>query len=232
MINKIVILCIFSLSVSLYSQNKNEIIDKWLNAEISHSEFIKQCENEIEEVDNINYLSAISLSKLHMNIGLAWFRLNQKDMSIKHLEIAQVYAKKSLDFKETSEGWRLLADNGSYIMIQKGITYIIKNSGKVQKQALKALELDKNNARAALINAQGLINTPKAFGGDKKKGITILKELSGRKDLSKEDLFYISIALSQALKSIKESESAKSVIKDALKIYPKNLHANKLLETL
>lgn len=232
MINKITFIFLILTSFSLYSQIGNKTIDKWLNAELTHSEFIKINQQEVIKINDKDYLSAIDLSKIYMNIGLAWYRLNNKDESIKNLEIARKYAQKSLDLKETAEGWRLLADNGSYIMIQKGITYIIRNSGKVHNQALKALELDNNNPRAALINAQGLINTPKALGGNKKEGISILQELATRKDLSNEDLFYINIALTQALKSIKEIESAKSVIKKALRIYPNNTHANDLLKTL
>ena len=62
-------------------------------------------------------------------------------------------------------------------MLQKGLPYIIQNSGKINDYALKSLEIDSMNSKAHIIVAAGLINAPPIFGGDIKKGISILKNL-------------------------------------------------------
>lgn len=231
MTSKFLIILIF-ISGVLLATEREDVIDNWLNSDISNEEFISLTLNDIKKIEGKTYSDYISLSILNMNIGQAWLNLENKEKSLEYLELSQEQAAKSLEIKETSEGWRLLADTGSFIMLQKGVAYIIQNSGKVQENALKALELDKSNARAALVDAQGLVNAPRIFGGNKKKGLEILTDLTNRTGLSKEDAFYMKIALGEALISNKNKELAKDILLDALKLYPNNKRANELLDSL
>jgi hypothetical protein len=54
----------------------------------------------------------------------------------------------------------------------RGMTYGPKSTALLEE----ALALDSNNPRALMNAAQGLINTPEAFGGDKVKGCEMLME--------------------------------------------------------
>lgn len=227
MIKKLIVISFLLTSSLLLSQNREEVINNWLDYKISHKSFI---EITLEEIEGSTDL--LELSKLYLNIGQAYYYLGDKDNSIKFLEKSKELAQDSLKERETSEGWRLVSDCGSYIMLQKGVSYIIKNSAKVQEQAVRALEIDGSNSRASLIDAQGLINAPKIFGGNKKKGIEILEIQSRRDDLNREDSFYIEMALAQAYKGSKNKEQALKAINRALKIFPGNEEAKKVLSQL
>lgn len=227
MIKKAVLVINLLMGFLLFTQSREEVINKWLNSEITHSDFISIT---IEELTSTT--DSLEIAELYLNIGQAYYYQEKKEESIEFLEKGMNYAKQSIKEKESSEGWRIIADSGSYIMLQKGLGYIIKNSSKVQDYALKALELDNLNSRASLIDAQGLINAPKVFGGNKKKGISILEEQRKRDDLNREDRFFIEMALTQAYKGNKNPEAALEAINRALQIFPGNIEAQKIKEEI
>jgi tetratricopeptide (TPR) repeat protein len=162
-------------------------------------------------------------------MGLADLYLENTDGSILKLEKAQELINSSLSTKESSEAWGLLAESGSYIMLQKGISYIISNSPKVKEYGEKAIALNPNNYRAIVIDAQGLINAPRIFGGDKKRGLENLRKLT-EKPMEKQDKFFVLMALSQSLVQDKKTlDEGIKYAKEALKLYPLNIEALKII---
>lgn len=230
MIKKITIitLLIFSLfnlaAAETLIDKADIVINQWLDNKITNSEFISEIQRLETTATTIKEKTIINLY-----VGLGYFEDENKKQSLKALEEGLKNSEIALQSNNESETWRIDAELRSYTMLQKGISYIIKNSQTVSDNAQKALDLDPKNARASLIVAQGLINAPALFGGDIKKGIKILEELTKRANLKKEDIFFIYTSLSGAYEKNKKKDLAVTAIENALKIYPNN---KKAIETL
>ena len=217
------------LQLSLLPQLSSNT-DLWLNREVSNEQMLDLINSEektiIQSDKNYNYkISLIELSK-----GKVYLSINNKKLALMHLENATNYAKKANLNNETSENYRVISESGTYIMLLKGVYYIIKNSKEINDYALKAIEMDSNNLRAKIIVAAGLINAPKIFGGDIYKGISILESLSTEKS-EKEVQFNRVIVLVNGYITLKDEPKAKEYLIQALKIYPNNKEANELLLT-
>ena len=154
------------------------------------------------------------------------------ESSLNELEACQELITKSLSYGDFSDGWRVMSEAGSYIMLQKGLGYIIANSKDVEKQAEKSVELESDNARALLIVAQGLINAPAIFGGNKKKGMAMMETLNLRRDIIDEDQYFIQMALSDVYKSNKRVADAIQIYNQLLNQYPFNEYIMKKLKEL
>lgn len=192
------------------SRNYDRIVSPWLNEEISDESTINGLSNLEKTVDAMDDERDrfYWFSKIHLMKGFIWLRAGEEEKSITELENSREMATKSMEFSEYSEGWRLLSEAGSYIMLQKGVGYIIANSGKIQEQAEKSLLIDPQNNRAAFIVAQGLMNAPRLFGGDKKKGLEELERLSKNFELGDESRYFIMTALSDAYVALERNDDA------------------------
>lgn len=140
--------------------------------------------------------------------------------------------------KEASQVYCLEADARAEIMLIKGVAFIIRNAGKVQELAEKALELDPENPAAGVIFAQGKINAPRLFGGNRNEGLERLNRIWNRRPggnsqpvLSKPHAFLVSIALGDALAE-KEPEKAGEFYREALAWYPGSTIGRERLERL
>ncbi len=225
MLKKIVLITILLLSGNLFSGEYTNLKDLWLNNQIDHITFISKS-TELISSSSFNNLEQ---ARIYIDMGLADFYLENADESILKLEKAQELIIKNLEIRESSEAWGLLAESGSYIMLQKGLSYIISNSPKVKEYGEKAIALNPNNYRAIVIDAQGLINAPKIFGGDKKRGIENLRQLL-ENPMDKQDKFFVLMALSQSLVQDKKTrEEGIKYAKEALKLYPSNIEALKII---
>lgn len=208
------------------------IIDSWLDYDISNKEFVKQIRNMEINNDKNSDIHYYQKALLDLYRGQAYFYEKESDKSVKLLEKAIVNAEKAISIDEKSDYWRVIADCQSFIMLQKGMSYIIKNSKFVSQNAEKALKIDIKNSKASLILAQGLVNAPSLFGGDIKRGIRILEDLSNLNGTSREEKFNILRSLSMAYEKKKEIEKAIKVSRDALNIYPGNGAAKEYLTSL
>lgn len=227
----VILLCsLFSISAAdTFFEESTNTVESWLNNTITDMELISDFERIGTTIESNEYHKK-SLTQLY--IGLAYFEYGDKKLSLKALENAQEQSELALMEGKTSENWRVDAEIKSYIMLQKGISYIIKNSNKVSDNAQKALDLDPANARASLIVAQGLINAPALFGGNIKKGIKTLENLTTRDDLKREDIFFIYKSLGDAYKKSKKRENAIKAFEKALEIFPKNQEISEELRSL
>lgn len=224
--SKKIILLILTLNTFILFSNNRESLDSevniWLNSEISNKEFIERID-KLKSKDN--YLKAL----VDLYAGLAYLYEDDKENSLKRLTASQRFAKEEIKKRETSDLWRIVSEAGSYIMLQKGVSYIIRNSAKVNEDALKSIELNGNNNRAKLIVAQGYLNAPKLFGGDRKKGIELLKEVLESPEINKEDKYFTLITLAGAFKGKKQELY---YLNEGLKIYPKNSRTLSKIEGL
>ena len=225
---------LYSNDIQKISQDYVQFVNLWINEEDSYEVTLQK----VADIDRTLDQLPDSLDKFYWKSrtallrGQIWFFQEEKKKSIRELEKSQELAKISLDFENYSEGWRLISDAGSFIMLQKGLGYIISHSSDVQKQAEKALELDSTNARAALIVAQGLMNAPKLFGGNKEKGIEMLMNLSRRNNLSNEDRYFILSALGDAFVAIERTDDAIRNYRMMLSLYPGSTYIQEKLEDL
>ncbi|MBI9097922.1 MAG: hypothetical protein JEY91_05570 [Spirochaetaceae bacterium] len=225
---------LYSNDIQKISQDYVQIVNLWINAEDSYGITLQK----VADIDRTLDQLPDSLDKFYWKSrtallrGQIWFFQEEKKKSIRELEKSQELAKISLDYENYSEGWRLISDAGSFIMLQKGVGYIISHSSDVQKQAEKALELDSTNARAALIVAQGLMNAPRLFGGNKEKGIEMLIDLSRSDNLSDEDRYFILSALGDAFVAIGRTDDAIRNYRMMLSLYPGSTFIQGKLENL
>jgi tetratricopeptide (TPR) repeat protein len=171
-------------------------------------------------------------SKTALIRGQVYYSLERNNETLNEMEICIEMAEKSMTYGEYSEGWRLQADAGSYVMLIKGVANIIANSGKMQNMAKKSLLLDPDNARSSLIIAQALINAPPLFGGNKKKGSEILERLNNRNDIKNEDRYYIMLALCEAYKALNRKDDAIRTYRNLQRIYRGSTYVQSLLNEL
>lgn len=227
------ILIIYPLGAGI-PEAYTSVESRWLSQKVTGEAAITEIDLLESELNNTNTDEIYYYQKALLNLlkGQIYFDLENRDKSLYYLEKAQKHAQSSLDIKETSDSWRILADAGSYIMLQKGLTYIISHSKDVADQAEKALKLDSFNARASLIDAQGLLNAPRFFGGNKKKGLSILTDLSDRENISQTELFYVLTALTDHHEKEEEWEQALSYCSKALMIFPENRKTGEKLKKL
>lgn len=208
--------------------------DKWLNSEIETPDLISKMSvldsfliKEPHEWNKYYWRSRIAIVRGHIH-----FEREEKEQSIEFMEKSIALTNQSLRLNNFSDSWRLLADAGSYLMMQKGMVYIIKNSKKVQENAKTALKLDSTNARASLVVAQYLIGAPRIAGGNWNEGLEIMRALSKRDDLNRDDKLAVQMSLADAYKKKKQKENTIKAYEGALKIFPNNRRVNMMLEEL
>lgn len=208
-------------------------VDKWFNNELSHNQFIEILNNYEEGLDNDNsysYYHTKSIIKLYK--GQVYYEKKDSISSINELEKSFKSATYAKEIRETSDSWSVMAYAGSLIMIQKGVAYIISNSGKVNDHAKNSLSLDKNNIRGAIVFAQGLINAPMIFGGNKKEGIRVLENLLKKREISKEYSYIIYMIMAELYQKQNKIDKSLENCRYALIVYPNNRNALKLIREL
>lgn len=200
----------------------NKTVYSWLNEDTGPAETLNKIDLLELEIDKeeMNLQTYYWKSKISLIRGQVYYALEMDRESENQMESSISMAEKSMNYGEYSDGWRLQADAGSYLMLFKGVGYIIANLEKIQANAKRALELDPGNVRASLIIAQRLIKAPALFGGNKKNGLLILENINEREDISKEDRYYIMLALSEVYKSSKREQDALKIYHSLLAIYP------------
>jgi hypothetical protein len=131
-------------------------------------------------------------------------------------------ARESLAARETSEAWRLSADNFAQLMLVNGILYTITTGGKVRTSAEKALGIDPDNAKAQLTLALYYLNAPGFAGGSVSRAAALLARLRERQDLEDEDRFAVRVWLAIASGKDKDTAAARRFLDEAAAVYPGN----------
>lgn len=215
---------VFSISTDAVEKDYERIMHSWIFGEKGHTEILEELDDLIMVLDSMEiekekyYWQARS----HLLYGQVLYYAKKNDDSIEALELSMERASEAVQAGAGSDAWRVKAEAGSYLMIQKGVRYIISHSGKVLDDAEQALSLDESNARASLIVGQGLVNAPPLFGGDKEKGFSRIEQLSQRSGLSEEDRFFILLALAELYKGEDEIEKAENTYRIMEEFFPGN----------
>lgn len=230
----IILFSILSLAIFSYTSEFESNFNRWLNNDIESDKFIAIIDSTIDDVVNLerSYKSRLLLARLYLIMGRVYYTLKNSDSSIESFLLAIEYAEESITFRESSEAWSIKAEASSGIMIHKGTSYIIKNSKKINEYAQRSIDLNSKNIKANYIIAQGLINAPKIFGGNKVKGFKVLKDLLEYDTITEVDRFDINMTLSRSLLKSKKATDANKYCLDALQIYPGNLKARRLLKEI
>ena len=133
---------------------------------------------------------------------------------------------------ESAAIYALWADTKAQILLIRGISYVIRNSGKIRRLAQTALEIDPDNALARLVIARGKINAPRLFGGSVPKGIEMVRSVLDLDGLEPFELFLAHYSLAVASEKEGEFVLAADHLSEALELYPKNPDGLDLLDRL
>ncbi len=235
---KVLIIILMFLSIFLYAgdlesiqQELQQNFDLWLNNDISSNQmFTKLSELEVSlENETVGWKSEYLKSRISLIKGQIYFEHGEKKSSIRELKKSLGFAEESKNLNEVSDTLRTMAEANSLLMLQKGFIYIIANFKRPQNQAKRALELDPDNSRAALVIAQFLCNAPAIAGGNLDEGIALLKSQADRDDLRREDKFALLQSLSEIYLDNDELRDALYYCNLALNLYPGNTRCHELI---
>ena len=165
-----------------------------------------------------NYL----LARVENYRGRITLMTSTKDRSRKYFNNAMELAKKSIDARESAEGYRVLADAGSSWSLTKGLIGMITMGSKMKEWSDKAIEIDPQNALAVIIAANGLIHAPAFSGGNPKEALNRLSIQNRRQDLSDIERFWTLVSLSAAHKKLGQDKDAARRCEEASSIFPNN----------
>ena len=144
---------------------------------------------------------------------------------------AEEIALTSPGLAETAEGYAVVSEAKSRLMIIKGIAYIIANASAAERYAQRALELDSGNVTALLVFAQGKVNAPRLFGGNVELGIELLESITKR-EVEDSQLFTAHYALAVAWRKKRDEGKALDAIDAALRVFPGSPEARALRDDL
>lgn len=122
--------------------------------------------------------------------------------------------------RESSDAYRLMADDYAQLMLVNGIIHAITTGWKIHAYAEKALALDASNTKAMLTRALYDLNAPRFAGGSVEKGLAQLKSLRARSDLEEEDAFAVRMWLAIEAGKRNDPEGARGFLAEARGIYP------------
>lgn len=202
---KLILFGILLFSVHIYSDNLDDYIESWIN-NTTESEVLIQ-----------NLIRADQSIKQQVLLGKYLFITGDSDGSLTILEPLYKQLQKDLKTGERAELYSYASEVGTYIMIQKGVRFIISNSKKVNTYAEIALELNPELVQAEIIVLSGLINAPKLFGGDRERGIKGLKAILKRESITDLERYE---TLSTLLTTTKDEQEIEFYTKEIKKIYP------------
>ncbi|MCL2264537.1 MAG: hypothetical protein FWC22_00730 [Treponema sp.] len=162
------------------------------------------------------------LARCEYLMGITFRVENRNSEAAACFEQGITRAEEAVKIRPTSEGYRLLGTNISFLCEVK-TTYGLKNFKKIEENARKALELDPDNLTAHYLIAAFYISAPWPVC-DVKKGFSLLEEIMKRNytGLDWEDQFNLFLMLQAGcikLKNIKEAERWRD---RCTAIYPSN----------
>jgi len=164
----------------------------------------------------------LMLSHCEYLMGISFRAEGRSNEAAAFFEQGIVWAEESLRIDPTSEAYRLLGTNIAFLCEAKP-SYGIKNFGKIEKNAQKALELDPQNVAAKCVIAIQHITAPWPFT-DVKKGAAMLDEItrSNYLTLDKENLFNLYLVLEMVCIKQKKNQEAQIWHDKATELYSTN----------
>ena len=171
-----------------------------------------------------------ALSRCEYLMGITFKAAGRDNEAAAFFEQGIVWAEESLAICPTSEGYQLLGTNISFLCEVRR-SYGLRNVGKIDENANKALELDPDNLMALHLIASKYITAPWPYG-NVRKGVAILEEITRQNymDLEDEDMFGLFLMLEAACLKQKKNQEAQIWREKAATIYPGNNFISLLLK--
>ncbi len=141
--------------------------------------------------------------------------------SITYYEMALEKIETLLKENASSEILFLQAATDGELVLLKPFSYAMTHGLNVQRSLKKAVNKN-NNLDALIMISRGETYTPKALGGNPKKGVEGLKVLLSRQNLLESDQYKIYEGLARGYLRLKNYESAAIWAQKSSEIYPQN----------
>jgi tetratricopeptide (TPR) repeat protein len=176
--------------------------------------------------DMQNSLSGVDMylafSRCEYLMGISFKAAGRDSEAAVYFEQGIEWAEQSLAICPTSEGYLLLGTNISFLCEVRR-SYGLRNFGRIEENAERALELDPNNLMAKHLIASKYIVAPWPFA-TVRKGAAILEEIIRQdyQSLDNEDLFALYLLLEAACLKQKKNQEAQMWRERAAAIYPGN----------
>jgi len=171
----------------------------------------------------------LALSRCEYLMGISFRVEGRNSEAAAYFEQGIAFAEESIEQRPTSEGYRLLGVNISFLCEVRR-SYGLKNLGKIEENANKALELDPNNLAARYLIAAKYVSAPWPFG-NVNKGLALLEEITKQNYLSmdKEDLFNLYLMFEAACLKQRKTRDAQIWHERGAAIYPTNNFISQLV---
>ena len=186
------------------------------------SETIRLYTTAKQDIENIltDVQKYLALSRCEYLMGISSKASGRENESATFFEQGIVWAEESLAIRPTSEGYRILGTNISFLCEVRR-SYGLRNFGKIEENARKALELDPHNLMAQHLLASKFIVAPWPFA-DVRRGAALLEEITRQNylTLEKEDLFGLYLLLEAACIKQKKNQEAQIWHEKAVNLYP------------
>ena len=171
----------------------------------------------------------LALSRCEYLMGITLKSVGRDSEAATYFEQGIAWAEESIAIRPTSEGYQLLGTNIS-LLCEVRRSYGIRNIGRIEENARRALELDPNNLMAMHLIASKYIVSPWPVA-DIQRGVAILENIL-RQDylaLDNEDLFGLYLLLEAACLKQGNNQQAQIWRDLAAAIYPGNNFINLLM---
>jgi len=164
----------------------------------------------------------LAFSRCDYLMGLSFRVEGRNSEAAAYFEQGIAWAEESLELRLTSEGYRLLGVNISFLCEVRR-SYGIRNFGKIEENANRALELDPNNLAARYLIAAQYVAAPWPLG-NVRRGLALLEEITRQNYLfmDKEDLFNLYLMLEAACLKQRKTQEAQIWHERGAAIYPTN----------
>jgi hypothetical protein len=172
----------------------------------------------------------LTLSRCEYLMGLSYWVRGEKDEVAVFYERGIIQAKESLAQRPSSEGYRILGMNIALLCGAKR-SYGFSNSGLIEENAKKALELDPQNLAARYLVALKQVTAPWPFG-NVRRGLSTLEAIAGQniETMGKEDRFYLFMMMELACLKLNKNQEAQIWHEKAAALYPTDAIINILLK--
>jgi tetratricopeptide (TPR) repeat protein len=164
----------------------------------------------------------LALSRCEYLMGLSFKTEDRNGEAAAFFEQGIAWAEESLALRPTSEGYRILGTNIAFLCEIRR-SYGLRNFGKIEESAEKALELDPQNLAARYLIAAQYVVSPWPLG-NVKRGVSLLEEIIRQniQSMEKDDLFNLYLMLEAAYLKQKRTQEAKIWHERAAVLYPTN----------
>jgi hypothetical protein len=174
--------------------------------------------------------TALSACEYYMGRIYQDFKAADDEALEQYFQAGYDNAQKSLDAKETAQGWRWLGANLSQLCTVKSVGWVMSNGLDVARHAKKALALDPKLAAAQFLICARWVYGPGILGRPTKGIEQLTAMLNGDYVMEKSDLFDVYTGMAYAwLRKDNNQKAAEWMVK-ALTLYPTNRYVGEELK--